>query len=122
MVAHWRRPAFELAAELLVGLAHVRVTHVHLAEEVVCQAPVVIQSAEVGAADVADLQLLVTGRTGGVLKVLEVALACFLLVFRGADLVHLVHGHCDGACLAENGDLEESGVDRVGEVGDLLKL
>lgn len=63
-----------------------------------------------------------TGRTGGVLKVLEVALARLFLVFCGADLVHLVQGHCDRACLAENGDLEESSVDRVGEVGDLLEL
>lgn len=54
-MTHWRWPAFELAAELLAGLAHIRVTHVHLAEEVVCQAPIVIQPAEVGAADIANL-------------------------------------------------------------------
>lgn len=94
----------------------------HFSEEVVRQTPVVIESAEVGAANVADLQLLVTRRTGGILEVLELAFAGLLLVLCGADLVHLIQGHCDGATFAEDGNFEEAGIDRVGEVGNLLEL
>lgn len=62
------------------------------------------------------------GRARGILEVLEVAFTCLFLVLCRANLVHFVEGHCDGACLAENGNLEETGVDGVGEVGDLLEL
>lgn len=62
------------------------------------------------------------GRARGILEVLEVALACLLLVLCRTNLVHFAESHCDGACLAENGDLEKSGVDGVVEVGELLEL
>jgi hypothetical protein len=34
-------------------------------------------------------------------------------MFCRADLVHLVEGHGDRACLAEDGDFEEAGIDGV---------
>lgn len=94
----------------------------HLAEEVIRQSSVVIKSTEVGSTDVADLQLLVAGRAGSILEVLQVALGIFLLVFRGADFVHLVQSRCDGARFAEDGDLKKASVDRVVEVSYLLEL
>jgi len=94
----------------------------HLSKEVICQPSVVVESTQVGTADVADLQLLMARRTRGILEILEIALAGLLLVFRRADFVHFRHGHCDGAGLAEDGDFEKAAVDGVGEVGDLFKL
>lgn len=94
----------------------------HLSKEVICQSSVVVESTQVGTAYVADLQLLVARGTGGILEVLEVALAALLLMFRCADLVHFRQGHCDGACLAEDGDFQKAAVDGIGEVGDLFKL
>lgn len=56
------------------------------------------------------------------MKVLEVALARLLLVLCCADLVHFVQGHCDRTTLAEDRNFEEAGINRVGEVGNLLEL
>lgn len=112
----------QLGAEFLEALAHIRISHMHLPEEVIRQSSVIIKSAEVGATHVADLQLLVAGRPGGILEVLQVTLGGFLLVFRGANLVHLVQSHCDGPRFAENGDLKKARVDCVVEIGYLLEL
>lgn len=49
-----------LPRERLVGLAHLRVAQVHLAVEVVRKATIVVQTTEVCAAHVADLEFLVT--------------------------------------------------------------
>lgn len=94
----------------------------HLSEEVIGQASVIVESAEVGAANVADLQLLVARWTGGILEILELTLACFLLVLCCVDLVHFVQGHCDRATFTEDGNFQKAGIDRVGEVGNLLEL
>ena len=88
MVTDWRSPALQLDAQLLAVLAHVRVSHVHLSEEVIRQPAVVVKTRQVGTANVTDLQLLVAGWTRGILKVLEIALQTFLLVLGGPDLVH----------------------------------
>jgi hypothetical protein len=60
---------------------------VHFAEEVVGQPAIVIKTTQIGTADVANLQLLMTGWTGGILEILEFALAGLFLVFGGANLV-----------------------------------
>lgn len=60
----------------------------HLSEEMIRQPAVVVKTRQVSTANVADLQLLVAGWTRGILKVLEIALKIFLLVFGGADFVH----------------------------------
>lgn len=122
MVPNRRQPSLELLTKLFPSLAHIRVSHVHLAEEVIRQTTVVIQSTEVCAAHVADLQFLVAGGAGCVLKVLELALAGFLLMFGRADLVKFVEGESDGTGFSEDGDFEETCVDCFGEVGDLFQL
>lgn len=122
MVTHRRRPTLQLGAEFLEPLAHIRVPHVHLAEEVVCQSSVIVQSAQVRAAHVADLQLLVARWPGCILQVLEITLEGFLLMLCGPDFVHLVQGHCDGARLAQHRDFEEARVDGVCQVGNLFQL
>ena len=61
------------------------------------QPPVIIQSTEVRAAHVADLQLLVSRRTGRVRQRFQLALEDFLLVLRLADFVEFVDGGGDGA-------------------------
>jgi hypothetical protein len=99
-----RRTALELLTQLPGRLAHIRVAHVHLSEEVVGQAAVVVEPAQVRAAHIADLQLLVPGRPGRILEVLQVALADLLLVFGGAGLVQLAQGDGDGGGFAEHGD------------------
>lgn len=122
MMTNRRSSTLQLGAEFLEALAHIRISHMHLSEEVIRQSSVIIKSAEVGATDVAHLQFLVAGRSGGILEVLQITLGSFLLVFRGANLVHLVQSHCDGASFAENGDLKKARIDRVVEIGYLLEL
>ena len=94
-MAGWRRTVFQLFLKLLVCLPHLCVAKVHLAIEVIGKATVVVESAEVGTANVADLKLLVTGRTGGVLKGLELALTLLQLRFVHLDLVPLDNTHVD---------------------------
>lgn len=72
----------------------------HFAVEVICQAAVVVEAAQVGAADVADLQLLVAAGTGGVGQGLEFALLVFFGGFGGADFVEFGHGYADAAGFA----------------------
>lgn len=36
--------------------------------------------------------------------------------------MHFTECKCDGACLAENRDFLETGVDRVGKIGNLFEL
>ena len=87
---HRRCSSLELLAKLLICLAHIRISHVHLPEEMVCQAAVIIETAQVCTANVAHLELLMPGWAGGILEVLQVALTHFLLVFGSADLVQFV--------------------------------
>lgn len=94
----------------------------HFSKEVIRQSAVVIETTEVCAAHVADLQLLVTGGAGGVLEVLEFPLAGFFLVFGGAGFVELVVCLSDGAGLTQDGDFEKASVDCFGEVRDLFEL
>lgn len=105
----------------VVGLAHLRVAQMHLAVEMVGQAAVVIQPGEVGAADVADLELLVAGGTGGVGEGLELALALHLGLGGLAHLEELVVGAADLAQVAEDLDLLQAAVDGVAQVGDGLQ-
>lgn len=60
VVTHRRGASLEFDAQLLAVLAHIGVSHVHLPEEVICQAAVVVKARQVSAADIANLQLLVT--------------------------------------------------------------
>lgn len=94
----------------------------HLSEKVICQPAVVVKARQVSTANIADLQLLVTGWARSILKVLEIALETFLLVLGGANFVHFTEGECHRACFAENRDFLETGVDGVGKIGNLFEL
>lgn len=118
----WRRPSFQLLAQLLIRLAHVRVSHVHLPVEVIRQPAIIVESTQIGTANVADLQLLVARRAGRVSKVFELALAGLFLVFGCADLEQLVISLGDAAHLAQDRDLEQARVNRLGELRDLFQL
>lgn len=93
----------------------------HLAVEVVGQAAVVVQAAEVGAAHVAHLQLLVARGARGVRERLEVVLGLLLGEFGGADFEEFAGGERDAAGLAQHADLEQARVDGLGEVADSLE-
>lgn len=61
-----RRPSLQLLTELLVRLPHIRIPHVHLPIKMIRQSPVIIKTTEIRAADVADLQFLMSRRPRGV--------------------------------------------------------
>lgn len=123
VVVHGRaRAALHLLGEGLVCLAHLRVAQVHLAVEVVGEAAVVVEPAEVGAADVADLQLLVARGTGRVGEGLELLLAVELGLRGLAHAEELVLGARDFGHGAEDLDFEEAVADGRGEFGDALEL
>lgn len=121
-MTHWRSATLQFTGELLTVLAHFRVSHVHFSEEVIGQSAIVIQTGQVGTANITNLQLLVAGWTRGILQVLELALHGFLLVLGRADLVHFTHSQRNRPRLAQNGDFKKTGVDRVREIGDLFEL
>lgn len=93
----------------------------HLTIEVVRQPAIVVEPAEVCAADVADLQLLVARGPAGVGEGLEVSLALLLGLLGLADLEVLLDGARDAPFLGQDGDLEQACVDGLGDVGDLLQ-
>lgn len=80
-MSSWRRlSALELVLELLMNLAHLSVSDMHLAVEVVSQTAVVVEPGEIGTADIADLELLVARGTSSVLDRLEVGLLLLKIV------------------------------------------
>lgn len=94
----------------------------HLAVKVVSQPAVVVEPAEVGAADIADLQLLVAGRARGVGQGLELLLALGFLLAGLADAEELVLGAGDFAHGAEDFNFEEAAVNGRCEVRDGFEL
>lgn len=87
----------------------------------ISQPAVVVEAREVGAADVADLQLLVAGGAAGVAEVLELALALGLGLGGLADAEELLVGAGDVAEVAEDAHLGEAAVDAVVELRDGLE-
>lgn len=122
MVTNRRRSTLELLTELLERLAHIRISHMHFTKEMICQSSVVIKATQICTAHVADLQFLMTGRTRGILKVLQFPLIGLFLVLGGADLMQFVERDGHGTGLAEDGDFEKSRVDGFGEIRDLFEL
>ena len=94
----------------------------HLPVKVIGEAPVVIETAEVGAADVADLELLVARGARGVGELLELALALGFGLAGLVDAVHLVDGFVDFADFAEDFDFEEAVIYARGKFGYSFKL
>ena len=92
----------------------------HLAIEMIRESSIVVQPAQIRAADVTDLKFLMTAGTGGVREGFEIA---FFLLFGGfGDTDFVVLGHCerDGGGFAQDGDFKQAGVDGCGEVGYLF--
>ena len=105
-----------------MGLAHLSEADVHLAEEVVRKSTIVVKPREIGATDIADLQLLVAGRSRGVLKRTKLISALVEFVLHNAQAPELDGGHVDGFELQEHADLGYTAVDVILEVTDLLNL
>lgn len=93
----------------------------HLAKEVVCQAAIVVQPRQVCTTYVADLQLLMSTGTRGITKTLELPLALILLYLVELQIMKLLHGHVDGALLAQNLDFHETRLDGLGQVADAFQ-
>ena len=102
-------------------LAHLRIAQMHLAVEVICQTTIIVEAAEVGAADVADLQLLVAAGARGVVERLELALLVGPAGQRLLQPVVLLHRDRHAAQLAQRLDLLQPGVDAAVERADLLE-
>jgi len=95
---------------------------VHLSVEVIGKSSVVVQSAEIGTAHVAYLQLLVARGARGVGQVLQFSLA-FVFPLRGlSHAEELVVGTRYFIHLAEDLDLDKAVVDGGGEVGNRFEL
>jgi len=117
-----RATILELDFELVVGLAHLSEADMHLPEEVIRKSTVVVKPREIGAADIADLQLLMAGRTRRVLKGTELLPAFVEFVLHHAHAPELDGGQVDAADAQEHADLGYTAVDVVFEVTDLLNL
>lgn len=86
----------------------------HLPIEMIREPTIVIQPAQIRAAHVAHLELLMARRAGGVGQGLELALFFLFGGFGDADFVVLRDGEGDAGGFAEDGDFEEARVDAVG--------
>lgn len=75
------------------------------------QPAVIVESAQVRAADVAHLEFLVAGGAGGVGEGLEFALAVGADGLSLTELEVLGHGEGDAACAGEDLDFFEAGDD-----------
>lgn len=122
IIVHRPRPGLHLSRERIVRLAHLRKAQVHLAVEVIGQAAVVVEPAEVGAADVAHLQLLVARGPGRVGEGLELLFLVRLGLHRLADAKQLVLRARHFGHGPEDLDFEEAVVDGCVEVGDRFQL
>jgi hypothetical protein len=94
----------------------------HLAVKVVGEAAIVVEARQVGAADVADLQLLVARGPAGVGQGLELALLVALGLHGLLDAEELLVGARDLGGFAQDFDFEQARLDGLGEVGDLFQL
>lgn len=92
----------------------------HFPIKVIRQPPIIVQSTQIRATHITNLQFLVTRRPGGVREGFQLSFFFFFGRFGGADFVVFVNGECDGGGFAEDGDFEESGINGVGEVGYLF--
>jgi hypothetical protein len=94
----------------------------HLAEEMVCQTSVVVEPAQVGAANVANLKLLVARRTGSVCQGLELTFLLVLSLLELPYLPKLSDGLIDRAIFGENPDLLEANINVLVELVDCFVL
>jgi hypothetical protein len=62
----------------------------HLSIKVICQSPIVVQSAEIGAADITDLKFLMTRRPRRIRQRLELAFSFILCGFGLSEFEELL--------------------------------
>jgi hypothetical protein len=122
LLPYRRSTPFEFLLQGFVRLPHLSIAKVHLAVKMICQPAVVVQSAQVGAAYIAYLQLLVTRGSRSVRQCLELPFPIVLGGFRLPQLEKLGDSLVDGALLAEHDDLLEPDFKRPREIGYLLQL
>jgi hypothetical protein len=94
----------------------------HLAEEVVCQASVIVESAQISAANVANLKFLVARRTRSIRQGLKLAFLLVLPLFKLSYFPKLGDGLIDGAIFGENPDFLQTNVDVLVELIDCFIL
>lgn len=86
----------------------------HLPIKVIRQSPIIVQSTQIRATHVADLQFLVTRRPGGVGEHFQISFFFFFGGFGSADFMMLEDCEGDGRGFSEYGDFEETRVNGVG--------
>lgn len=118
IVSHRRSPARKLLDKPLILLTHLRIAKVHLAEEMISQTAIIIKAGEIRAADVADLQFLMSRRSRGILKQLELSLQLLLLRPDRAQVVEILRSPLDTALLGENLNLQQAGLDATSSFAD----
>lgn len=115
-------PATHFLGKRVEGFAHLGIAEVHLPVEMIGQPPVIVEPAQIGAADITHLELLVTRRTRGIRQLLEFLFALCFCLLGLAYAVVFVDGAGDLPYFAEDLDFEETVVDTGVEVGDTLEL
>lgn len=118
VVSRRRGAALELLCEAIALFAHLGVAEMHLAEEVVGETAVVVEAREVCAADVADLQFLVSRRARGVRESLELTFLVLLLNLQQPDAMELLHCHVHCSYFSHDLHLGQGCFDALGELVD----
>ena len=93
----------------------------HLAEEMIRQTPVVIQSREICATDITDLQFLMPTRSLCVRERFQISFQLFLLNFLMLQIVELLHCQIDAPLLRHDLYFHNTRLDRPSQVANLLK-
>lgn len=93
----------------------------HLTVKVVGETTIIIETGEVRAADIANLELLVAGRTAGIGQVLELAFPLHLGLGRLPHLEELIVRPAHLAQLAEDLHLLQPAVNSCAQVRDRLQ-
>jgi hypothetical protein len=117
----WGCAALEFLLQTLVCLSHLCIAQVHFPVEVIGQASIVVKSAQICAAHVAHLQLLVARWARCVRQRLELSLPIILGGFGLTKLEELGNCLVDGALVAQHGDFFQANLNGPREIGDLFQ-
>jgi hypothetical protein len=117
----WGCAALEFLLQTLVCLSHLCIAQVHFPVEVIGQASIVVKSAQICAAHVAHLQLLVARWARCVRQRLELSLPIILGGFGLTKLEELGNCLVDGALVAQHGDFFQANLNGPREIGYLFQ-
>ena len=93
----------------------------HLAEEMIRQTPVVIQSRKIGTTNITNLQFLMAAWSLCVRESLQISFQLLLLNFLMLQIMKLLHSQVDRALLRHNLYFHNTRLDRPSQVANLLK-